>query len=42
MSGKIAELAVRDQIHGRKIKNTSALANPESLKYFENLLELKT
>ena len=42
MSGKIAELAVRDQIHGRKIKNTSALANPASLKYFENLLELQT
>ncbi len=42
MSGKIAELAVRDQIHGRKIKNTSALANPESLKYFLALEELKT
>jgi acetoacetyl-CoA synthetase len=42
MSGKIAELAVRDQIHGREIKNTSALANPESLKYFLGLEELKT
>ena len=42
MSGKIAELAVRDQVHGRKIKNTAALANPESLKNFENLDELRT
>ena len=42
MSGKIAELAVRDQVHGRKIKNTTALANPESLKNFENLDELRT
>ena len=34
MSGKIAELAVRDVVHGREVKNTSALANPESLKHF--------
>ena len=40
MSGKIAELAVRDKIHGREIKNTSALANPESLSLFENLADL--
>ncbi|MFA5593637.1 MAG: acetoacetate--CoA ligase [Micavibrio sp.] len=30
-SGKITELAVRDVIHGRKIKNVEALANPEAL-----------
>ena len=34
MSGKIAELAVRDVIHGREVKNTSALAYPEALGEF--------
>ena len=41
MSGKIAELAVRDTIHGRQVKNTSALANPEALAYFKNLTALE-
>ena len=36
MSGKIAELAVRDVVHGREVKNTSALANPEALRHFAN------
>ncbi len=36
-SGKIVELAVRDAIHGRPIKNREALANPESLALYENL-----
>ena len=40
MSGKIAELAVRDKVHDREVKNTSALANPESLSLFENLVNL--
>ena len=40
MSGKIAELAVRDTIHGRAVKNTSALANPEALNLFEQMDEL--
>ena len=40
-SGKITELAVRNVIEGRTIKNAEALANPESLKFFENLVELK-
>ena len=40
-SGKITELAVRDIIHGREISNTEALANPESLRYFQNLSELR-
>ncbi len=35
MSGKIAELAVRDVIHGRAPGNTTALANPEALAQFE-------
>ena len=30
-SGKIVELAVRDVIHGREVKNKEALANPEAL-----------
>jgi len=41
MSGKIAELAVKDVLHNRPVKNTSALANPESLKNFEALSELQ-
>lgn len=40
-SGKITELAVRDVIHGRKIKNVEALANPESLDLYKNLADLK-
>ena len=39
-SGKITELAVRDIIHGRPVKNTEALANAEALEHFKNLLEL--
>jgi len=33
-SGKVVELAVRDVIHGVFVKNTAALANPESLDHF--------
>ena len=40
-SGKIVELAVRQVINGEKINNKEAISNPESLKYFENLPELK-
>lgn len=39
-SGKIAELAVRDIVHGRAVLNTSALANPECLSRYENIPEL--
>jgi acetoacetyl-CoA synthetase len=39
-SGKITELAVRDVVAGRPIKNAEALANPESLDYFRNRPEL--
>ena len=39
-SGKITELAVRDVIMGRAIKNVEALANPEALKLYEGLEEL--
>ena len=41
-SGKITELAVRDIIHHRPVKNTEALANAQALAYFENLPELQT
>ena len=41
-SGKITELAVRDVVHGRAVKNTEALANPEALKLYEGLGELRT
>ncbi len=40
-SGKITELAVRDIVHGRVVKNQEALANPEALKLYENITELK-
>jgi acetoacetyl-CoA synthetase len=39
-SGKITELAVRDVVHGRAVKNKEALANPEALELFRDLPEL--
>jgi acetoacetyl-CoA synthetase len=39
-SGKITELAVRDVVHGRAVKNKEALANPEALELFKDLPEL--
>jgi len=41
-SGKITELAVRDVVHGRKVKNVEALANPEALDLFKDLKELQS
>jgi acetoacetyl-CoA synthetase len=40
ISGKISEIAVRDVVHGRRVSNTEALANPEALKLYENIPEL--
>ena len=40
-SGKIVELAVRDVVHGRAVKNREALANPEALDQFTNRQELR-
>ena len=40
-SGKIVELAVRDVVHGRPVKNREALANPEALEQFRNRPELE-
>jgi acetoacetyl-CoA synthetase len=39
-SGKIVELAVRDTVHGRQVKNLEALANPEALEHFRDRPEL--
>ncbi|MBP1853208.1 acetoacetate--CoA ligase [Rhizobium halophytocola] len=39
-SGKIVELAVREVVHGRPVKNKEALANPEALNLYRDLPEL--
>ncbi len=41
ISGKITELAVRNVIHGRPVKNVDALANPEALELYRDLKELR-
>jgi acetoacetyl-CoA synthetase len=40
-SGKITELAVGDVVHGRAVKNTDALANPEALEHYRDLADLR-
>jgi acetoacetyl-CoA synthetase len=40
-SGKITELAVRDVVHGRQVKNKEALANPEALDAYRDIAELR-
>jgi acetoacetyl-CoA synthetase len=40
-SGKIVELAVRNVVHGRPVKNREALANPEALDLFRGLPDLQ-
>ncbi|HSV29358.1 MAG TPA: acetoacetate--CoA ligase, partial [Candidatus Omnitrophota bacterium] len=40
-SGKIVELAVRDVVHGRAVKNREALANPEALELYKDVDDLK-
>ena len=42
ISGKITELAVRDVIHGRPVKNVDALANPAALELYKDLPELSS
>ncbi len=39
-NNKIVELAVREVVHGRPVKNREALANPEALELYRNLEEL--
>ena len=41
-SGKIVELAVRDVVHGRAVKNIEALDNPHALELYRDLPELAT
>ena len=41
-SGKIVELAVRNVVHGRAVKNLEALANPEALDYYRDRSELQS
>ena len=40
-NGKIVELAIKNIIEGNKINNIEAIANPEILKEYKNLDELK-
>ncbi|MEN5296810.1 acetoacetate--CoA ligase [Brucella sp. TWI559] len=40
-SGKIVELAVRDIVHGREVKNREALANPQALELYRDIAELQ-
>lgn len=42
ISGKIVELAVKKVIHGEKVNNKDALANPEALNLFVNLPQLSS
>ncbi len=41
-SNKIVELAVRNVVHGRPVKNLDALANPEALDQYRDRPELKS
>nr|WP_299501143.1 acetoacetate--CoA ligase [uncultured Rhizobium sp.] len=41
-SGKIVELAVREVVHNRPVKNKEALANPEALDLFAGLEALRS
>jgi acetoacetyl-CoA synthetase len=40
-SGKIVEIAVRDVVHGRPVRNRESLANPDALELFRDLPELR-
>jgi acetoacetyl-CoA synthetase len=41
ISGKIVELAVRNVVHGRPVRNTDALANPDALEQYRDRAELQ-
>ena len=41
-SNKLVELAVTEVINNREVKNLEALANPDSLAWFKNLIELQS
>jgi len=42
ISGKIVELAVRNVVHGKPVKNTDALANPQALDLYRDLPALQS
>ena len=39
-NGKLVEMAVKQSVEGKAIKNLEALANPDSLKQFKDIKEL--
>ena len=39
-NGKLSEVAVREVVHGRPVRNLEALANPEVLEHFRDRPEL--
>jgi acetoacetyl-CoA synthetase len=41
-NGKIVELAVREVVHGREVKNKEALANPEALELYRDIASLQS
>jgi acetoacetyl-CoA synthetase len=41
ISGKISEMAVREALHGRPVRNANALANPEALEQFRGVRDLE-
>jgi len=40
-SGKIVELAVREVVHDRSVKNIHSLANPQALELYRDLPQLQ-
>ena len=40
-NGKIVEIAVRNVVHGKEVKNKDALANPEALEYYRDIALLR-
>jgi acetoacetyl-CoA synthetase len=41
INGKLVELAVRNVIHHQPVKNIDAIANPQALDFFRDIVELK-
>jgi acetoacetyl-CoA synthetase len=39
-NGKISEVAVKDAIHGRPVRNLTALSNPQALDLYRNIPQL--
>ena len=41
LSGKKVELSVKNLVEGKSVDNINAIQNPETLKYFRDIKELK-